>query len=51
VIVLTLVCVGCTSISGLPKKLPNPFDQSAKEQSLRKQVDADSFPTAKQAGL
>jgi len=51
VLVLTLVCVGCTSTSVLSKKVPTSFGQSAKEQALRKQVDSDSFPTAKQAGL
>jgi hypothetical protein len=40
---LVLLSTGCSS-------LPVPLFGS-KEQVLRKQVEADSFPTAKQAGL
>jgi hypothetical protein len=39
-VALMLLCAGCSV-----------FGKSAKEQSLRKQVEADSFPSAKQAGL
>lgn len=49
-VVVALWCAGCTSAPGPLKKLPLPFGNS-KEQSLLKQVEADSFPTAKQAGL
>jgi hypothetical protein len=48
---LTFLCMGCTALPGPLKKLPTPFGPSAKEQALRKQVEADSFPTARQAGL
>ena len=50
-IALTLFCLGCSAAPGPLKKLSIPFVGNAKEQSLRKQVEADSFPTAKQAGL
>jgi hypothetical protein len=49
-IALALCSFGCTSAPGPLKKLSVPFGNS-KDQSLRKQVEADSFPTAKQAGL
>jgi hypothetical protein len=39
-IMMILLCAGC-----------GVFGKSAKEQSLRKQVEADSFPSAKQVGL
>ena len=42
VVVLSLLCAGCASV---------PFLGNSKEQTLRKQVEADSFPTAGQAGL
>jgi hypothetical protein len=48
VITLILLCTGCTSARGVLQKLPIP---DAKQQALRKQVEGDSFPTAKQAGL
>lgn len=38
----SLSCTGCGSL---------PFAQSPKERALRKQAEADSFPTAQQAGL
>lgn len=40
VVALMLLCAGCSL-----------FGKSAKEQSLRKQVEADSFPSANQVGL
>jgi hypothetical protein len=49
--VLLLFCLGCSSSSKPLPSLPNPFGQSAKDEVLHKQVQADSFPTAKQAGL
>jgi hypothetical protein len=51
VVALILLCAGCTSASGPLRKLPIPLGGNSKEQTLRKQVEADSFPTAKQAGL
>jgi hypothetical protein len=42
VLMLMLSCLGCGALTG-------PF--FAQDKSLRKQVEADSFPTAKQAGL
>ena len=42
IIAMTLLSAGCASI---------PFLGSSKEQTLRKQVEADSFPTAQQAGV
>ncbi len=51
VVVLMLSCVGCSSTPGPLRKLSLPFGGNSKDQSLRKQVEADSFPTAKQAGL
>ena len=50
-IALTLFCLGCSAAPGPLKKLSIPLIGNSKEQSLRKQVEADSFPTAKQAGL
>jgi hypothetical protein len=50
-VVLMLLCAGCSSTPGPLRKLPIPFGSHSKEQTLRKQVEADSFPTAKQAGL
>jgi hypothetical protein len=40
VVAVMLLCAGCAV-----------FGKSAKEQSLRKSVEADSFPSAKQVGL
>ena len=51
VVVLMLLCVGCASTPGPLRKLAIPFGRGSKDQLLRKQVEADSFPTAKQAGL
>jgi len=48
---LVLFAVVCTTLPGPLKWLPAPFGESAKNQALRKQAEADSFPTAKQAGL
>jgi hypothetical protein len=47
---LMLCCVGCSTASTPLQSLPNPFGQNAKDDALHKQVDADQFPTAKQAG-
>jgi hypothetical protein len=41
-VVLICFCTGCVSL---------PLIKSSKEQVLRKQVEADKFPTANQAGL
>jgi hypothetical protein len=49
VFAIALNCVGCASTPGPLDKLPIPF--GSRDQALRKQVEADSFPTAKQAGL
>ena len=51
VVMLTVLCLGCSSTLGPLGTLLNPLAANSKEQSLRKQVEADSFPTAKQAGL
>jgi hypothetical protein len=48
---LMLLGVGCSSASKPLQSLPNPFGPGAKDELLHKQVQADSFPTAKQAGL
>jgi hypothetical protein len=50
VVMLVAWSAGCTSTPAPLKKLPLPF-AGHKEQALRKQVEADSFPTAQQAGL
>jgi hypothetical protein len=50
-IALTLLCAGCSTAPGPLKNLSVPLIGNSKEQAMRKQVDADSFPTAKQAGL
>ncbi len=49
-VVLTLFLAGCAS-QGSTGGVFNPFAKSARDESLRKQVEADSFPTAQQAGL
>jgi hypothetical protein len=51
VIALACLFTGCTATPGTLKKLPIPFVGASKTQLLRTQVEADSFPTAKQAGL
>jgi hypothetical protein len=51
VVVLTLLCASCSSTPGPFGTLLRPLEGNSKEQSLRKQVESDSFPTAKQAGL
>jgi hypothetical protein len=48
---LLMFSIGCSSLPGPLKWLPTPFGEGAKTQALRKQAEADSFPTAKQAGL
>jgi hypothetical protein len=45
-----LVWAGCAGAPGPLRKLP-AFGKNAEEQALRKQVEADPFPSAKQAGL
>jgi hypothetical protein len=49
IVLLLLSCAGCAS--GPVKNLSLPFGRSSDDKALRKQVEADSFPTAKQAGL
>ncbi|MCE5302190.1 MAG: hypothetical protein LLF97_03655 [Planctomycetaceae bacterium] len=39
-----IICGGCKSLSA-------PFAKSREDESLRKQVQADHFPSAKQVGL
>jgi hypothetical protein len=51
VVALMLFSVGCTAMPGSLKKLSIPLAKNSKDESLRKQVEADSFPSAKQAGL
>lgn len=51
IVALLLLGVGCASASGPFKKLHLPIGGNSKEQVLRKQVEADSFPTAQQSGL
>ena len=46
-----LLAAGCSALPGPLKKLPGPFGRNSADESLRKQAEADSFPTAKQAGL
>jgi len=48
VLALMLFSVGCDSA---PKKRLSLFGENAKDRQLREQVEADSFPSAKQAGL
>lgn len=48
---VVLLAAGCSLLPGPLKKLPGPFGQKSADESLRKQAEADSFPTAKQAGL
>lgn len=50
VLTATMLLAGCTSVPGPLRKLP-VFRNKAEEQTLRKQVEADKFPSAKQAGL
>ena len=47
---LVLCCVGCRSASKPLHNLSNPFSQNSQDESLHKQVEADRFPTATQAG-
>ncbi len=47
-VALMLFSIGCDSA---PKKRWSLFGESAKDRQLREQVEADSFPSAKQAGL
>ena len=46
-----LLAAGCSLLPGPLKKLPGPLGRNSADESLRKQAEADSFPTAKQAGL
>ena len=48
IIALMLLCAGCGST---PLKRWSLFGESSKDRALREQVEADSFPSAKQAGL
>jgi len=47
---LTVLFLGCTAAPAPLKKL-SPFGANSQDESLRKRVEADPFPTAKQAGL
>ena len=51
VAVLMFLCAGCNATPARVQKLVPPVGQGSKDQTLRKQVDGDSFPTARQAGL
>jgi hypothetical protein len=51
VVLAVLLSAGCSSSAGPTKKQSSPWFESAKDRSLRKQVEADSFPSANQAGL
>ena len=46
-----LLATGCSLLPEPLKKLPGPLGRNSSDESLRKQAEADSFPTAKQAGL
>ncbi len=48
VVALMLLMAGCDSA---PKKRWSLLGESGKDRQLREQVEADSFPSAKQAGL
>jgi hypothetical protein len=48
--VLLLSWAGCAS-PGSDTGLSVPFVKKSQDETLRKQVEADSFPTAQQAGL
>ena len=48
---VVLLAAGCSALPGPLKRLPGPFSRKSADESLRKQAEADSFPTAKQAGL
>jgi hypothetical protein len=50
-IFVAFCCIGCSSTPGPLQKLPNPLGGLSKDQKLRKQVEADKFPSAKQVGL
>ena len=47
---LLISWAGCAS-PGSEKGLSIPFVKNSRDETLRKQVEADSFPTAQQAGL
>jgi len=51
IVVITLLISGCSEISGPLMKLTSPFGRKTVDESFRKQVQADPFPTAQQAGL
>jgi hypothetical protein len=45
-----LFSAGCASES-MPGQSSLPFGKNARDESIRKQAQSDSFPKAKQAGL
>ena len=47
---MLLTLVGCGSL-GFSKIISRPSGQCVDEEVLRKEVEADSFPTAIQAGV
>jgi hypothetical protein len=49
-VVALLLSFGCSSAPRPIKRLA-AFGENSKDKSLRKQVEADSFPSAKQAGV
>jgi hypothetical protein len=49
-IAVLLWCAGCAA-PGVSNGPSIPFLKNSKDEALRKQVEADSFPSAKQAGL
>ena len=46
-----VLSLGCAAMPGRLARLPLPIGKRSKDQTLRKQVETDSFPTAQQAGL
>jgi hypothetical protein len=46
----TLLLAGCAT-EGPPTKPSLPFGKNARDESIRKQAQSGSFPTAQQAGL
>ncbi len=46
-----VLSAGCAAAPGPLNTSPWPFGLGARDQSLRKQVEADPFPSAKQVGL
>jgi hypothetical protein len=47
---VVLLALGCAAAPG-PLKTLAPFGKNSSDESLRKRVEADSFPTAQKAGL